>query len=303
VSPVSPVSPVGPVTPTGPPAVVALGGGHGTAVTLRAVRRYAGTVTGVVSVADDGGSSGRLRELLNVVALGDIRKCLVALAAPDSALAVAFEHRFEDGELAGHALGNLILAGLVEATGDLVSGVRAAADLLGADGDVIPATVELVVLKAAGPNGEVAGQVAVSRSDGIQTVSLVPDDAQPPLLATERILAADQIVIGPGSLYTSILAAAAVHGIAEAVARSQGQRVYVCNLRPQMPETAGYDVAAHVEALTRHDVAIDVVLCDTSQGMELGNVRLPVVDVPLHGENVLVHSPVRLAQALSDLLA
>src|SRR5580698_7483592 len=153
------------------PAVVALGGGHGTAVTLRAARQYAGTLTGVVSVADDGGSSGRLRELLNVVALGDIRKCLVALAAPDSALALAFEHRFEDGELAGHALGNLILAGLVEATGDLVEGVRAAAGLLGAEGDVLPATSERVVLKSEGPNGEVAGQVAVSAAGGIERVS------------------------------------------------------------------------------------------------------------------------------------
>ena len=120
------------------PAVVALGGGHGTAVTLRAARRYAGALTAVVSVADDGGSSGRLREILNVVALGDLRKCLVALAAEDSVLARAFEHRFDEGELAGHALGNLILAGLVEATGDLVSGVRAAAELLGAAGRRAP---------------------------------------------------------------------------------------------------------------------------------------------------------------------
>ena len=104
------------------PSVVAIGGGHGTAVTLKAARRYAGTLTGVVSVADDGGSSGRLRELLNVVALGDIRKCLVALADEDSALAAAFERRFDEGELAGHALGNLILAGLIDATGDLVLG-------------------------------------------------------------------------------------------------------------------------------------------------------------------------------------
>ena len=100
-------------------SVVAIGGGHGTAVTLKAARRYAGTLTGVVSVADDGGSSGRLRELLNVVAVGDIRKCLVALADEDSALALAFERRFDEGELAGHALGNLILAGLIDATGDL----------------------------------------------------------------------------------------------------------------------------------------------------------------------------------------
>jgi uncharacterized cofD-like protein len=285
------------------PSVVALGGGHGTAVTLRAARRYAGTLTGVVSVADDGGSSGRLRELLNVVALGDMRKCLVALAAEDSALALAFEHRFEDGELAGHALGNLILAGLVEATGDLVEGVRAAAGLLGAQGDVLPATSERVVLKSEGPNGEVAGQVAVSAAGGIERVSLVPGDAEPPRLAVDRIQAADQIVIGPGSLFTSVLAAVAVRGIADAVARTAGQRVFVCNLRPQQPETAGFDVAAHVEALARHDVTIDAILCDTSQGMELGNVLVPVLDVPLTGDNAYVHSPAKLALALSSLLA
>jgi uncharacterized cofD-like protein len=285
------------------PAVVALGGGHGTAVTLRAARTYAGSLTAVVSVADDGGSSGRLSEMLNVVALGDMRKCLVALAAEHSALAVAFEHRFDGGELAGHALGNLVLAGLIEATGELVSGVREAALLLGADGDVLPATVDRVVLKADGAQGEVAGQVAVSRSGNIELVSLIPADAPPPHLAIERIMAADQVVIGPGSLFTSVLAAAAVTGIADTLARCRGQRVYVCNLRPQRPETAGFDVAAHLAALARHDVPVDVVLCDTSQGMELGPVAVDVVDRPLTAENPLVHSPGRLAQALSNLLA
>jgi uncharacterized cofD-like protein len=285
------------------PAVVALGGGHGTAVTLHAARRYAGLLTAVVSVADDGGSSGRLREILNVVALGDLRKCLIALAAEGSPLASAFEHRFDEGELAGHALGNLILAGLVEATGDLVSGVRAAAELLGAAGEVLPATTERVVLKAESDSGQVAGQVAVSRAGNIKTVSLVPGDARPPDLAVERILAADQIVIGPGSLFTSVLAAAAVGGIADAVARSGAQRVYVCNLRPQLPETAGFDVAAHLEALSRHNVAVDVVVCDTSRGMPLGDLGISALDIPLTDGNALVHSPVKLAQALASLLA
>ncbi len=189
---------------------MAIGGGHGTAVTLRAARCYAGTLTGVVSVADDGGSSGRLRELLNVVAVGDLRKCLVAVADEDSALAVAFERRFDEGELSGHALGNLILAGLIDATGDLVDGVREAALLLGACGDILPATTERVVLKAEAAEGTVAGQVAVMGTGDIRTVSLVPDDAQPPPLVVERIAEADQIVIGPGSLFTSVLAAVAV---------------------------------------------------------------------------------------------
>ena len=285
------------------PSVVAIGGGHGTAVTLKAARRFAGTLTGIVSVADDGGSSGRLRELLNVVAVGDLRKCLVALAEEGSALAAAFERRFDEGELAGHALGNLILAGLIDVTGDLVLGVREAARLLGADGEVLPATSERVVLKAESAGGTVAGQVAVMGTGDIRTVSLVPGDAQPPPLAVERIAGADQIVIGPGSLYTSVLAAVAVRGIAEAVASSRAQVVYVCNLRPQDPETAGYDVAAHVEALARHDVSVDHVLCDSIQGMRIGTTDAAVHDVPLTGENGLVHSPAKLAQALSGLLA
>jgi uncharacterized cofD-like protein len=285
------------------PKVVAVGGGHGTAVTLRAVRQYTALVTAIVSVADDGGSSGRLRELLDVVALGDMRKCLVALAEPSSRLAQAFEHRFEEGELAGHALGNLILAGLVEATGDLVAGIDEAAVLLGATGRVLPATAETVVLKAEAFHGEVEGQVAVSAAGRIRRVSLVPGDISPPPEAVAALLEADQVVIGPGSLYTSLLAAVAVPGIAEAMTQSAAQKVFVCNLRPQVPETEGYDVAAHVVALRRHGVEVDVVLCDTSTGMKLGRQHAAVAERGLAGPNGLVHDPARLAQALSDLLA
>ncbi len=283
--------------------MVAIGGGHGTAVTLKAARRYAGTLTGVVAVSDDGGSSGRLRELLHVVALGDLRKCLVALAEEDSALALAFGRRYDEGELAGHALGNLFLAGLVDATGDLLTGIAEAARLLGALGDVLPATTEWVVLKAETDQGIVTGQVAVKGTRDIRTVWLEPPDAKPPPLALERIADADQIVIGPGSLFTSVLAAVTVHGIAEAVADSMAQVVYVCNLRPELRETEDYDVAAHVAALARHNVKVDVVLCDSIQGMGIGTTDVTVHDVPLTGENTLVHSPARLAQALSGLLA
>jgi len=292
--------------------VVALGGGHGTAVTLRAARRYATEVTAVVSVADDGGSTGRLREQLDVVALGDLRKCLVALAADGSALARAFEHRFSEGDLAGHALGNLVLAGMVEAAGGLLRGIEESAALLGAVGRVLPATTEKVMLKAFGEGGEVNGQVAVSRAARIRTVSLVPEGARPPAEALAAIAAADQIVIGPGSLYTSVLAAAAAEGMAEAVASARGERVYVCNLRPQLPETAGYGVSDHVDALRRHGLRPDVVLVDPSAGMRIEAVRgqvddgipdVELVERPLAGRNGLVHDPVRLAEALSDLLA
>ena len=294
----------GPLAPGGP-AVVAVGGGHGTAVTLTAARRYASALTAVVSVADDGGSSGRLRELLDVVALGDLRKCLVALADPGSLSVTAFEHRFEQGELEGHSLGNLVLAALV-AAGDLVSGIDAAAAMIGAVGRVLPATSEPVVLKAEADHGEVAGQVAVSSAGRIRRISIVPADCAPPREVVAAIAGADQVVIGPGSLYTSVLAAAAVPGIAAAVRGARAQRVYICNLHPQLPETAGYDVAAHLRALTEHGIEVDVVLCDTSSGMAAGGVgreAVEVVDVPLTDGRGLVHDPGRLAEALSRLLA
>ena len=293
--------------------VVALGGGHGTAVTLRAARRYAGEITAIVSVADDGGSTGRLREQLDVVALGDLRKCLVALAAEGSVLARAFEHRFADGDLSGHALGNVVLAGMVEAAGGLVAGIDETAALLGAAGRVLPATTERVVLKAVGAGGEVNGQVAVSAAGRIERVSLVPHGCAPPDEAIDAIERADQIVIGPGSLYTSVLAAAAVEGIARAIGTARAQRVYVCNLRPQLPETEGYGVADHVAALRRHGVEVDLALWDPSSGMASSGTGssgtgssatgVPLVARPLAGRNGLVHDPAKLADALSCLLA
>ncbi len=283
------------------PRVVAIGGGHGTAVSLRAIRRYADEIIAVVSVADDGGSSGRLRELLGVPALGDLRKCLVALAEEGSSLAEAMEHRFEAGELAGHALGNLILAGLIESQGDFVRGIAEAGRLLGAVGTVLPATAEAVALRARGGEGVTVGQVAIGRASAISSVSIVPDNAEPPLEVLDAIAAADQIVIGPGSLYTSVLAAASVPVIAEAIQSAAAQRIFVCNLRSQIPESDGYSVADHVDALARHDLVIDVVVCESSDTLEVGATQVPVIDVSLTGSNALVHDPVKLSDVLSGL--
>src|SRR3954469_18057314 len=197
------------------PSVVALGGGHGLAATLRATRRYAGDITAIVSVADDGGSSGRLRESLGIPAPGDLRRCLVALGDADSLWGRAFDHRFEAGELEGHALGNVIIAGLASAATDFQTALQEAARLVGAVGRVLPATTTPVVLKATleGQEGdaiEVEGQGGVQNSRRSNHVSLVPPDAEPPPEAVKAILGADQVVIGPGSLYTSVLAVAVV---------------------------------------------------------------------------------------------
>ena len=269
------------------PAVVALGGGRGLAASLRAARRYAGRITAVVSVADDGGSSGRLREAMGIAAPGDLRKCLVALAQDDSSLwARAFEHRFEVGELEGHALGNLVIAGLASATGDFAAALAEAGRLVGAVGEVLPATAVPVVLKAEAACGEVQGQVRVSEVGRISVVSIVPADAEPPPGVIKAIEEADQVVIGPGSLFTSVLATVAVPAIREALARTTAMKVYVCNLREQVPETAGYDADAHVEALVGHGVDPDVVLADPGLADESGDG----------------HDPAKLAAALKELL-
>lgn len=283
------------------PRVVALGGGHGLSATLSAVRLYAGDITAVVSVADDGGSSGRLREALGIPAPGDLRKCLVALSEPDSIWARAFEHRFDAGELEGHALGNLVIAGLASATGDFTLALAEAGRLLGAKGTVLPATTAPVVLKAEAECGEVEGQVNVAEAGRISLVSIVPPDARPPVAALDALEAADQIVLGPGSLFTSVLAVVAVPAIRDALARATGQKVYVCNLRAQAPETTGYDVAAHADALAAHGLDVDVVLCDP-RGMERGQLLVRCEERDVSRPDGLAHAPGKLATALSDLL-
>ncbi len=199
----------------GGPAVVALGGGHGLAVALRAARRYAGSLTAVVTVADDGGSSGRLRRELGVLPPGDLRRCLVALAGDDTLWASAFEHRFAGGELDGHALGNLVLVGLTQTLGSFTLALEEAGRLLGAVGTVLPATDQPVVLHATArepvsQGGDrslrrVEGQVAVANTPGIRRVALEPADPAPPAAVLDALASADQVVLAPGSLYTSVL--------------------------------------------------------------------------------------------------
>jgi uncharacterized cofD-like protein len=287
--------------------VVALGGGHGLAATLAAARRYADDLCAIVSVADDGGSSGRLRAAFGIPPPGDLRKCLVALADPASLWTTAFEHRFDAGELQGHAFGNLVLAGLAASTGDFEQALAEAGRLLGAVGRVVPATTEPVVLKAvirgAGDDGagSITGQVAVAGSAGIAGVSLVPADARAPQAALDALAAADQVVLGPGSLFTSVLAVVAVPDVREALARTPGRKVYVCNLRPQLPETEGYDVAAHVDALRAHGLDIDVVLCQPDS-LPMGILDVECVQRPVAQPDGTGHDPALLAAALEALL-
>src|SRR6202166_772969 len=176
-----------PMSKTRGPRVVAVGGGHGLAATLRAARRYAGEITAVVSVADDGGSSGRLRRQLDIIPPGDLRKCLVALAEDGSALAAAFEQRFEAEEVVGHSLGNLVIAGLMSACGDPQKGLDEAGRLLGVVGRVVPAASEPVVLKAEADAGDVEAQTEIMRASHIRRVFLVPSDPPASPVALEAL--------------------------------------------------------------------------------------------------------------------
>ena len=290
------------------PRVVAIGGGHGLANALRAVRTYAGSVTAVVTVADDGGSSGRLRRDLGIVPPGDLRKALVALADEHATWPRTFEHRFDDGELAGHAVGNLVLAALFETTGDVVAALDEAGRLVGASGRVLPATVDSVVLKADVDGHVVEGQVAVATAPGrINRVEVVPADARAVPDAITAIAAADQVVLAPGSLFTSVIAVLVVEGLADAVRTAPGRVVQVGNLRPQHAETAGMDAVEHLEAIRAHGGRVDTYLAPAHGELTIDEARIrglgaSVVTADVADPGAIEHDPRRLAMALAPLL-
>lgn len=291
--------------------VTGIGGGHGLAATLRAARTYATEVSAVVTVADDGGSSGRLSRELGIPPPGDIRNCLVALAE-DRELAALYQHRYRGGALTGHTVGNLVIAALTEMTGDFAAAVAQAGRLLGASGDVWPATTELVGLRALVAGGVVEGQVAVAQTkEMIQALFLEPPDPAAYGKAVDAIVDADQIVLGPGSLFTSLIATLLVPGVKAALTETRAPKVFVCNARMQKGETQGFDATAHVEALLGHAGAncVDVVVLQsppvTPDGIPLdgGGVRalgIEVVEADV-ATRAGTHDPERLAEVLESL--
>jgi uncharacterized cofD-like protein len=298
----------------GGPAVVALGGGHGLSMALGAARRYAGSLTAVVSVADDGGSSGRLRKVHDVPAPGDLRRCLVALAASDTVWREAFEHRFRGGDLDGHALGNLIIVGLTQVFGDFGRALDEACRLLECAGRVLPATTDPVVLTAdadagdGAETGRVEGQVAVSNSmDRIRRVHIVPEDAKAHPDVTSAIEMADQVILAPGSLFTSLAPVLCVPAIREALAATRGRIVHVCNLQPQVPETLGLDATDHLRAVLDHGARVDAFLYQLGGDLDADEIAVRALGVEpvaadMAGPGGHVHDPVALAKALEGLL-
>lgn len=292
--------------------VTGIGGGHGLAVTLRAARTYSDDVQAVVTVADDGGSSGRLSRTLGIPPPGDIRNCLVALS-DESNLAELYQHRFTSGPLTGHSMGNLIIAALTELTGDFAEAVAEAGRYLGARGSVHPATNELLTMRARVEGKVVKGQVAVAQTEGrIQAVYIKPRSPEANPAAVEAIMTADQIVLGPGSLFTSLIATLLVPGIKEALANTKAARVFVLNNRMQTGETWGLDAVTHVEALLAHTGPTSVD-CIVVQWPVLRGDGVPVDRAAIEalGLNVIEadltneaggHDSDRLGKVLSDLV-
>jgi uncharacterized cofD-like protein len=244
--------------------VVALGGGHGLAVTLAALRLLGEEPTAVVTVADDGGSSGRLRRDLGLLPPGDLRKAMLALADPAAEVRELFAYRFERGDLAGHNLGNLALAALTDLEGGFLQALQAASRWLGVHGRVLPATLVPVRLCGRVDGRQVEGQVAIMTATGrVESVWLEPRSPAAVPAAVAAVREADLVLLGPGSTFTSVVPNLLVPELAAALVEASERLVYICNLEAQAGETAGFAPEAHLQAILDHcpGLRVATVLC------------------------------------------
>jgi uncharacterized cofD-like protein len=307
---------------------VALGGGHGLHATLSALRRLTDSVTAVVTVADDGGSSGRLRRELGLLPPGDLRMALAALAADDDGgrrWQALVQHRFGGtGALAGHAVGNLLLAGLMEVLGDPVAALDEVAALLGLRGRVLPMScdpldIEAEVTGLGSRDGAlIRGQVAVASTPGrVQRVWLRPERPRACPEALDAVKAADVLLLGPGSWFTSVIPHVLVPELREALIASPARRVVVLNLAPEPGETAGFSPEQHLAVLSQHapELRVDAVIADvaavpvperlhrTAVAMLAPGGRVHLAPVAAADPAVPRHDPAALADALGVVLA
>ncbi|MCW2672155.1 MAG: hypothetical protein JWP14_744 [Frankiales bacterium] len=310
----------------GGPKVVALGGGHGLAASLQALRQVTDDLTAVVTVADDGGSSGRLRDELAMLPPGDLRMALSALSGEDDwsqTWSRLLQHRFGgDGPLAGHAVGNLVLAGLAETAG-MVEALDLVGRLVGARGRVLPASTtplqivaEVVGLDPADLSSitQVIGQVAVATTTGdVCALRLLPEDPPACPEAVQAVLDADFVVLGPGSWLTSVITHLLIPELREALAKTAAIRVVALNLAPQPGETEGYSPETHLEVLCAHapELSVDVVVADEDRvldrhglmgAVESAGGRLVLAPVSL-ADGTPRHDPQLLAAVYSEIMA
>lgn len=307
------------------PRIVAIGGGTGLSTLLRGLKAYTSNLTAVVTVADDGGSSGRLRRALGVLPPGDFRNCIAALADDEALTTQLFQYRFGAGpDFGGHSFGNLFISAMSEVTGSFEKALLESSRVLSIRGQVLPSTLQDVTLVGElGAVGEqlsrVEGESQITLREGaIQRVYLQPDDAPAYPGAIRAILEADLIVLGPGSLYTSLLPNLLVRDLTEAISASRAEKVYVCNTATQPGETGGYSVRDHVQAIERHTrpSLFPNVLANSRQiGQLLPGLEWVINDPALNGQHRLLtadvadaarpwrHDTAKLAAALMSLLS
>lgn len=302
------------------PRIVAIGGGTGLSVLLRGLKAYTDNLTAIITVADDGGSSGRLRRELGVLPPGDFRNCLVAMSESEPLLAELFQYRFDQGDgLKGHSFGNLFIVAMTSVTESFQQALLESSRVLAVQGQILPATLENVDLSARLKSGlTVRGESRLVEHGGqIEEISIEPTnpEAYPP--AVEAVQLADLVVIGPGSLFTSILPNLLVPGLAQALAETEALKVYVCNVVTQVGETDGYTVEDHVKLLqsyTSDGIADYVVANDNppvagpefmgepvkSDGSALAHVILRQTDL-VDSKHVVRHDSYKLAEAITEI--
>lgn len=285
--------------------VVAIGGGTGLSTMLKGLKLYTHNITAVVTVADDGGSSGILRSDLGMAAPGDVRNCVSALAEVDPVMGDLLNFRFKDGSLKGHSLGNLFLAALNETSSSFDEAVKKFSRLTGVVGAVYPVTNEAVTLSALLENDTVINgesHIGIHRTDersGVKRVMLTPEKPQPVDGVIRAIEKADIVVLGPGSLYTSIIPNLLVDGIVDAIHKSKAVKIYVCNIMSQQGETEGYTASDHLAAIEKHSYEgiADVVIVNNAQvpeGLRKKYAEEHAFEVPIDQEELMKHA--RLVQ-------
>lgn len=307
------------------PKIVAIGGGTGLSTLLRGLKHYTANITAIVTVADDGGSSGRLRRTLGVLPPGDFRNCIAALADDESLITQLFQYRFGGDlrDLGGHSFGNLFISAMAEVTGSFEQALLESSRVLTIRGQVVPSTLTDVTLVGELMNDDarvsrVAGESQIPEQGGvIRRVFLEPGHASAYPGAIRAILEAELIVLGPGSLYTSLIPNLLVHDLAEAIAASRARKVYVCNTATQPGETDGYTVTEHVEAIERHthlELFLTVLANHRREGQLLPHLKWVEADPDANGRHQYVladlideahpwrHDSEKLARALLNLL-
>jgi len=279
------------------PRIVAIGGGTGLSSLLRGLKTYTSNLSAIVTVADDGGSSGRLRDEYRILPPGDFRQCLIALADAEPLMKQLFDHRFKEGSLDGHSFGNLFIMAMADVTGNFEHALRESGKVLAVKGTIIPSTLQDVTLVASINGHTVEGESQIPKQNApISQVFLKPDGAQLNPEAAQAIMNAELVVIGPGSLYTSILPNLLVEGMVESIKASPALKVYICNLAAQHGETDGYEVDDYLRVIRDHvgSNIFDFVLVNSN------NAHMPTggqTQVIFRPEDSTMHPEVRFIGA------